>query len=140
VQLGSMLLAARPGAAGVAVPASALLFLLAGLYQFSALKAACLRACQRPFSFFFLNWTDRAAGVFRLGLRQGLYCLGCCWAMMLLMFAAGAMNVAWMALLGLVMTIEKIATTPHFSRVLGVAFAAAGLALMAAWGAGLVSE
>jgi predicted metal-binding membrane protein len=57
---------------------------------------------------------------------------------MLLMFAAGAMNAVWMALLGLVMTIEKIATTPHFSRVFGVALAAAGLALMAAWGAGVV--
>lgn len=131
-QLGLMPLAAWPGATRLAGPASALLFLAAGLYQFSALKAACLHACQRPFSFFFLNWTDRPAGVFRLGLRQGLYCVGCCVAMMLLMFAAGTMNIVWMALLGLVMMIEKMTVGPFFSRALGIAFVAAGLALLAA--------
>jgi predicted metal-binding membrane protein len=138
-QLGVMALAAWPGAASIAAPASAILFLLAGLYQFSSLKAACLHACQRPFSFFFLNWTDRPRGVLRLGVRQGLYCLGCCWAMMLLMFAAGAMNVIWMALLGLVMMIEKMTPGAVFSRAIGIAFAAAGLVLLAAWGSGLVS-
>ena len=53
--------------------------------------------------------------MFRLGLRQGLICLGCCWAMMLVMFAVGAMNVVWMAALGVLMTIEKLTTTPRFS-------------------------
>ena len=72
--------------------------------------------CQRPFPFFFANWTAEPRGVFRLGLRQGLYCLGCCWAMMLLMFAVGVMNVVWMAALGIVMTIEKLGTTTRFSR------------------------
>ena len=120
------------------MPASAALFLLAGLYQFSALKQACLRACQQPFSFFFLNWTDRPGGVFRLGLRQGLYCLGCCIAMMLLMFAAGAMNVVWMALLGLVMLIEKMTVSAVFGRAIGAAFVAVGLTILGAWGSGLV--
>jgi predicted metal-binding membrane protein len=133
LQLGVVWLAAWPGASSVAVPASAILFLTAGLYQFSALKQSCLHACQRPFSFFFLNWTDRTAGVFRLGVRQGLYCLGCCWAMMLLMFAAGAMNAVWMALLGLVMLIEKLTASPVAGRTIGVAFTAAGLAILAAW-------
>jgi predicted metal-binding membrane protein len=137
-QLGVMSLAAWPGMPGVAVPVSALLFLIAGLYQFSALKQACLTACQRPFSFFFLNWTDRRSGVFRLGVRQGLYCLGCCWAMMLLMFAAGAMNAVWMALLGLVMLIEKMTVSPLVGRSVGVAFTAAGLVILAAWGSGLL--
>jgi predicted metal-binding membrane protein len=130
LQLAVSSLAAWPGAAKVAAPASALLFLLAGLYQFSALKQACLRVCQRPFSFFFLNWTDRPLGIFRLGLRQGLYCLGCCWAMMMLMLAAGAMNVVWMALLGLVMLIEKMIAFPYVSRAVGVAFIAAGLTIL----------
>ncbi len=138
-QLGVISLAAWPGVSGIALPASALLFLVAGLYQFSALKQACLRACQRPFSFFFLNWTDRASGVFRLGLRQGLYCLGCCWAMMSLMFVAGAMNAIWMALLGLVMLIEKMTVSPHVGRAVGIAFTAAGLAMLGAWGSGVVS-
>jgi predicted metal-binding membrane protein len=138
-QAAAMSLAASPGVASIAMPASAALFLAAGLYQFSALKRACLRACQQPFSFFFLNWTDLPGGVFRLGLRQGLYCLGCCIAMMLLMFAAGAMNVVWMALLGLVMLIEKMTVSAIFGRAIGTAFIAVGLTIVAVWGSGLVS-
>ena len=96
---------------------SGALFVGAGLYQFSALKHACLTLCQRPFPFFFANWTTEPRGVFRLGLRQGLYCLGCCWAMMLVMFAVGAMNVVWMAALGIVMTVEKMTATTARSAV-----------------------
>jgi predicted metal-binding membrane protein len=102
----------------------------AGCYQFSALKHACLTQCQRPFRFFFANWTEQPGGVLRLGLRQGLYCLGCCWAMMLVMFAVGVMNVVWMAMLGVIMTIEKLGTTPRFSRTLGVVFIGVGAAFI----------
>jgi predicted metal-binding membrane protein len=136
-QLGVMSLAAWPDMSSLEAPASAMLFIVAGLYQFTALKQACLTACQRPFSFFFLNWTDRPRGVFRLGVRQGLFCLGCCWATMLLMFAAGAMNALWMALLGLVMLTEKMTKSPQVSRVIGVAFTAAGLTIAAAWSSGV---
>jgi predicted metal-binding membrane protein len=101
----------------------------AGLYQFSALKHACLARCQRPFPFLFANWSDRAGGVFVLGLRHGGDCLGCCWALMLVMFAAGVMNVGWMAALGLVMALEKLSTTPRLSRAVGLALLAAGIAL-----------
>lgn len=107
------------------------LFVGAGLYQFSALKRACLAVCQRPFPFFFANWTAEPRGVLRLGVTQGLHCLGCCWAMMALMFASGAMNPVWMAALGALMTIEKLATTQRFSEVVGVGFVLAGLALLA---------
>ena len=117
-------------------PASGLLagvlFVGAGLYQFSAFKQACLRLCQRPFPFLFVNWTTKAAGVFRLGLRQGLHCLGCCWAMMLLMFALGVMNVVWMAALAILMTGEKLFATPRLSRLLGAAFITVGLAFILA--------
>jgi predicted metal-binding membrane protein len=109
---------------------SGVLFLGAGLYQFSAFKQACLRLCQRPFPFLFLNWTTKAAGVFRLGLRQGLHCLGCCWAMMLLMFVLGVMNLVWMAALAILMTGEKLFATPRLSRLLGAAFIAIGLAFI----------
>jgi predicted metal-binding membrane protein len=107
-------------------------FLLAGLYQFSALKHACLNKCQHPLPFFFANWTTRTGGVFRLGLRQGAYCLGCCWAMMLLMFAVGTMNIVWMAVLGIVMAAEKMATTDRLSRAVGAVLIAIGLALVVA--------
>jgi predicted metal-binding membrane protein len=105
---------------------SAAVFVVAGAYQFSALKRACVTQCQHPFRFFFANWTGEPRGVFRLGVRQGVYCLGCCWAMMLLMFAVGVMNVVWMAVLGTVMTIEKVKTTTRFSHMLGIVFIAAG--------------
>ena len=103
----------------------------AGAYQFTELKRACLTHCQRPFPFFFANWSDRPAAIFRLGVRQGLYCLGCCWATMLVMFAVGVMNVVWMAALGLVMTAEKLSLTTRFSRAIGVVFTMIGVAFIA---------
>lgn len=106
------------------------IFLVAGVYQFSRFKHACLTQCQRPFPFFFANWTAEPRGVFRLGFRQGLWCLGCCWATMLIMLAAGAMNVVWMALLGAVMTVEKMTTTPRFSQATGIVFVSIGLGLV----------
>jgi predicted metal-binding membrane protein len=109
---------------------SGVVFLAAGAYQFSQLKHACVTRCQRPFPFFLANWSTRAADVFRLGLRQGLYCLGCCWAIMLVMFAVGVMNVVWMALLGLIMAGEKIGTTTRLTRLTGVAFGLIGVAFV----------
>jgi predicted metal-binding membrane protein len=119
--------------AGMA-PASGLfsgaIFIAAGAYQFSALKRACLHQCRHPFPFFFANWATTPRGVFRLGVRQGLFCLGCCWAMMLVMFAIGIMNVIWMAALGIVMTIEKIGTGKRFTQGVGVMLIVAGIAFV----------
>jgi predicted metal-binding membrane protein len=109
---------------------SGTIFIAAGAYQFSALKHACLTQCQHPFPFFFANWATTPRGVFRLGLRQGLFCLGCCWAMMLVMFSVGVMNVIWMAALGIVMTIEKIGAGRRFSHAVGVALIVGGLAFV----------
>jgi predicted metal-binding membrane protein len=102
------------------------IFMGAGVYQFSATKYACLTHCQNPFPFFFTNWATTLGGVFRLGIKQGLYCLGCCWAMMLVMFAVGVMNVAWMVGLATVMTIEKLQTGRRFAHGVGVALIVAG--------------
>ena len=110
---------------------SGAIFIGAGVYQFSALKHACLTQCQSPFPFFFANWATTPRGVFRLGVKQGLYCLGCCWAMMLVMFAVGVMNVIWMAGLGMVMTFEKIGTGKRFTYAVGVALIAGGMAVVA---------
>jgi len=99
---------------------SGAIFVFAGIYQFSALKHACLTRCRHPFPFFFANWATTRAGVFRLGFKQGLYCLGCCWALMLLMFAVGLMNVVWMAGLGIMMTVEKMLTGRYFTHAVGV--------------------
>jgi len=104
-------------------------FIAAGAYQFSALKTHCMTFCQRPFPYLFANWRSESRAVFGLGLRQGLHCLGCCWAMMLVMFAVGVMNVVWMAALAVVMAVEKSTTTTRFSRAVGVVFIATGAAL-----------
>jgi len=137
LQLGLIWIAEWRDLGAWAMPAAAALFVLAGAYQFSALKSSCLSACQRPFPFFFMNWTDKPRGVFRLGIHQGRHCVGCCWAMMLLMLITGAMNVVWMAVLGLIMVIEKMTTTARFSRAVGVSFIAAGGLIVAAWLSGM---
>lgn len=91
----------------------------AGLYQFSALKDACLEKCRNPFSILFARWSDRTSRVLRLGLEQGLFCLGCCWALMLVMLVVGSMNVMWMVFLTLLTLLEKSVSGKVTSRVTG---------------------
>ena len=111
--------------------ASAGLFLVAGLYQFAPLKHACLTKCRQPLPFFLERWSDRPLAVYAMGLEQGILCLGCCWALMLLMFAAGAMNVAWMVGLAAVMLLEKTLADPRpLSFGVGAGLIAAGLAAL----------
>ena len=88
---------------------SAVILLTAGAFQFSALKDACLSKCRTPFAFFLAEWRDGAAGALRVGFKHGSYCVGCCWAVMAVMFVLGAMNLAWMAALTLFMLGEKVA-------------------------------
>jgi predicted metal-binding membrane protein len=120
------------GMASASALFSGAIFIGAGLYQFSALKHACLTQCRQPFPFFFAHWETSPRGVFRLGLKQGLYCLGCCWAMMMVMFAVGVMNVIWMAALGIVMTLEKIGSGNRLTYGLGAALIAVGVAFVLA--------
>ncbi len=91
---------------------SAGLLLVAGLYQFSPVKDACLSKCRAPLTFFMAHWEE---GALRNGVRLGLVCLGCCWALMLLAFVGGVMNIAFMGLATLIMVFEKL---PRFGRVL----------------------
>ncbi len=117
-----------------ALPPGALaggLLLLAGFYQLTPLKQACLTLCRNPLAFFMSHWREGIAGALRMGLHHGLVCIGCCWALMGLMFLAGAMNLAWMAALGLVMLLEKTAPgAAHAGRLTGRAMALAGTALI----------
>lgn len=109
---------------------SGAVFIAAGAYQFSKLKHACLTRCQQPFPFFFANWATTTSGVFRLGLKQGLYCLGCCWAMMMVMFAVGVMNIIWMVALGAVMTSEKMITGRRFTHMVGILLIVGGFGIV----------
>lgn len=125
VHLGA--LAPQMAPAGVALSASILL--AAGIYQFTPLKLACLVRCRNPR----IADVDRGAGVaFRIGVEEGLACLGCCWAMMAVMFAAGLMNLAAMALLGVIMGLEKVASGLRPTYFLGVLLILAGVILASA--------
>ncbi|MBL8584022.1 MAG: DUF2182 domain-containing protein [Rhizobiaceae bacterium] len=90
-----------------AIGTGALMLAIAGAYQFSPLKQACLRKCRRPFAILFARWSTRPGKIWRLGAEQGVWCLGCCWALMLVMFAVGLMNLFWMALIALFAIVEK---------------------------------
>ena len=81
---------------------------LAGLYQLSSYKEACLIKCQRPFTFFLQSWKSGNSGSFNMGVSIGLFCLGCCWALMALAFVGGVMNLAFMAIMTFFMMLEKI--------------------------------
>ncbi|MFI0845740.1 DUF2182 domain-containing protein [Mesorhizobium sp. IMUNJ 23232] len=98
---------------------AAALLAIAGFYQFSALKEACLKKCRMPFPILFARWSTRPAAIFRLGLDEGVWCLGCCWALMLVMFAVGTMNLFWMVLLALFAVVEKQAPSRLVGRLAG---------------------
>jgi predicted metal-binding membrane protein len=105
----------------------------AGLYQFSALKDLCLTQCRSPMAFFLAHWRAGIRGASYLGLRHGLHCVGCCWALMALMLLAGTMNLAWVAGLTALMLAEKLAPA---GRVIG---RGVGMALIF-WGGALIGS
>jgi predicted metal-binding membrane protein len=84
------------------------LLVLAGIYQFTAAKRACLTACRSPVEFITRHWKPGRSGAFRMGLEHGLYCLGCCWALMLLLFVGGVMNLWVIAAITLFVLLEKV--------------------------------
>jgi predicted metal-binding membrane protein len=110
-------LADRPWLVGAATLA------LAGALQFSKLKDRCLTQCRHPAAYMLRHYRRGTRAAFSMGLDHGLYCLGCCWALMLVMFAAGVADLAWMAALGALMTYEKVGR--HGQRVRAAAGGAA---------------
>lgn len=108
-----------------------LLLITAGLYQWTPLKGACLTSCRSPLGWLTTEWREGTRGALVMGLRHGGYCVGCCWALMALLFVAGVMNLLWVAALAVLVLLEK--TLPRgiqVARALGV--------LMAAWGGWLL--
>ncbi len=102
----------------------------AGLYQLTPLKYLCLSQCRSPMGFLLTSWRDGALGSFRMGLHHGLYCLGCCWSLMVVLFVMGTMNLVWMGVLSIVIFVEKI--VPYgveMGKATGVALIALGLAM-----------
>lgn len=110
-----------PASAGAVVPGlGAAILLAAGLYQFAPLKRACLTHCRTPLGYFLTRWRNGPMGALRMGVHHGLFCVGCCWALMATAFAVGVMNVWWMAALAALALAEQIAPYGHvLRRVLG---------------------
>ncbi len=116
------------GIALASVPGGAVL-VVAGIVQATPLKQACLSHCRNPLTYFLARWENGPTGGFRLGLHHGLFCVGCCWALMATAFAVGVMNLLWMGVLTGIVAVEQLA--PHGDRIGRMA----GFALM---GMGLV--
>lgn len=105
-----------------------LLLIVAGIYQFMPSKGACLRHCRSPVDFLSTHWRPGAKGAFNMGLQHGLYCLGCCWSLMLLLFVGGIMNLLWLAIISVFVLIEKNAASGRvIGRMGGVLFVFAGV-------------
>jgi len=117
---------------GAQALAVAVILLLAGVYQFTPLKTKCLHVCRSPMDFLLTHWYPGVAGEFRLGLEHGLFCLGCCWALMAVFVGAGAMGLVWAAVIALVVFVEKVLPRGLvFGRAIGATLIA-GAALVAA--------
>jgi predicted metal-binding membrane protein len=109
-----------------------MLLLIAGVFQFTPLKDACLQRCRSPLGFFLHEWREGRRGAFVMGLKHGSTCVVCCWALMSLMFVVGVMNLLWMALLTVFVLVEKIAPGRRWvCRVSG--------GLLLAWGAWMLA-
>jgi predicted metal-binding membrane protein len=104
------------------------LLLCAGIYQFTPYKRACLASCRHPVEFIVRHWRRGIRGGFMIGALHGLYCLGCCWALMMLLFVGGVMNLWWIGALTVFVLLEKAAPCGEAGgRYSGLAIGAAGL-------------
>ena len=110
----------------------AIVLIAAGIYQWTPLKDICLTQCQSPFQFLmrYGGFRGDVPGCLLLGLRHGAYCVGCCWVLMALLFVGGVMNVLWIALLALLVLLEKLTLGPWVGRVAGIACVAAGAQML----------
>lgn len=121
--LSDVMAASKPGLAAAIV-------IVAGVYQLTPFKGACLSHCRSPLGFLMTHWQEGAAGAFHMGATHGLFCLGCCWALMIVLFAVGVMNLAWVAALTILVLIEKLTSSGLVvSRVSGLAMIGFGVRL-----------
>lgn len=123
--------AAMLSPAAMALPSGRLsggVLIVAGIYQLTTWKSNCLRHCRSPLGFLITNWREGTSGAFGMGARHGIYCLGCCWALMCVLFVVGVMNLLWIAALAVLVLIEKIGPAGGVvARVAGVAFVLSGV-------------
>ena len=109
------------------------ILVIAGVYQLTPLKGACLAHCRSPLGFLMSNWREGRLGPFRMGVRHGTYCLGCCWALMCVLFVVGVLNLVWVAALTGFVLVEKMGPAgATVARVAGGAMVVVGMVLIAA--------
>jgi predicted metal-binding membrane protein len=132
IYVGFKLSTFLPYGAILSFVAPAAILVATGIYQFTALKTACLRNCISPMGFFALHYKPGLSGTLRMGFSHGLYCVGCCWAFMLVMLGVGAMSIPVMAVLAGVIAIEKILArgAKWFNALVAIAFVAAGILVL----------
>lgn len=112
-------------------PLAGAILIAAGAYQLTPLKGGCLTQCRSPLGFLMSNWREGASGALRMGLRHGAYCLGCCWALMGVLFVVGVMNLAWVGVLTAFILVEKIGSAgAGVARVGGAVLIALGVILV----------
>lgn len=100
----------------------------AGAFQWSSLKHACLTRCRTPLGFLMNEWREGARGAFIMGLRHGIYCIGCCWLLMGLLFVTGVMNLLWMAVVTAFVLLEKVVPAGYWvSRIAGILLITGGI-------------
>ena len=110
--------------------AVAAVLIAAGLYQLTPLKSACLKRCRSPLDFLVTHWRGGRTGALRLGAEHGAYCVGCCWALMLVLVVAGAMGLVWVIAIALAVAAEKLLPAGQWlGRAGGIALVAAGIAV-----------
>lgn len=125
------LLTAEPGIADLVPLITGLIVIAAGALQFTALKRACLRACQHPMTFILGHWRPGYRGTLRMAWEHGSYCIGCCWGLMLVLVVAGAMSIPWMLLIAAVVAAEKLVPARGWTeRVVGFALVLLGLLIV----------
>lgn len=108
-----------------------ILLILAGIYQFTPLKRVCLSQCRTPLSFLITEWREGTSGALTMGVRHGVYCVGCCWLLMTLLFVAGVMNLLWAALIAGYILVEKVVPAGQWvSRATGLLTVGCGVWLL----------
>jgi predicted metal-binding membrane protein len=113
---------------------AALLLVAAGVFQWTPFRDACMTQCRSPFGFIMTEWREGRRGALIMGLKHGIYCVGCCWMLMTLCFALGVMNMLWMGALTAFMLLEKITDNKWISRTAGLILVVWGLWVVAGGG------
>lgn len=122
--------AGHPGSELIVLRCAGFALLLSGVYQWSGFKRACLKHCQSPLFFVMEHWHDGQLGAVQMGAAHGIYCFGCCWGLMVILFVMGIMHLGWMAAIGALILLEKVVSRDWVSKTIGAVFIIVGAVVM----------